>query len=218
MIRINLAKRKGAGVAVGAAEVEQRISKGFGALGELGQRFNIDISSLENFRDLPLKKPAAVVILAIVANYTLQSYQEEEIQKIEASIKKVAAEQVKLKGELDKTKGFEQIKKSLEGDELTIKTKIEVIQKLILDRQKPPKLLLALSNLIPNDVWLEDFKVSEGDLKLTGRALGLIQISDFMKNMSESADFTDVRLVATDTAKDGEGIEVTHFDITAKRR
>ena len=217
MIRVNLAKRKGSGVAGGGPDIEQKVNR-IAGLGKMRLDMGELEGALEKVREFPLKRIGAVALVAILSQFVLSSYEQQEIERIDGAIKKLKADQVQAKANLDKTKGFEQIKKSLDGDEMTIKTKIEVIQKLILDRQKPPKLMLALSSLMPSDVWLQSFSMTPTELKLQGRAVGLIQVSDFIKSLGESADFSEPKLVSSDVVRDETGAEVSHFEILARRR
>jgi Tfp pilus assembly protein PilN len=154
----------------------------------------------------------------LIANYLSSSFQAEELSKLDGQLEKLVTQQKGLKAELEKTKGFEAIKKSLEADELTMRTKIEVINKLLQDRQKPPKVLLGLSNIIPADVWLSTFELDASEVKLSGYAMNNLQVPEFQKNLNESADFKDVTLLGQSSMKDSSGMDVVKFDFQAKRR
>lgn len=214
MIKINLALKKQA-----AASSEGKGSKlSLDTLSGL-IKGKIDLNSVRDFVEgLPLRKYASMLAVAIVAT-SLLNWREEKVQErwIEA-IDKLKAEQTQLKLALAKTKGFEDIKKSLDADDAMIRTKINVIQKLIADRQTPPKLLLSLSAGIPSEVWLSNFKFAPDGVNLKGYSLGFNQISDFMKNLGENAYFTDLKLQSTQQGKDDTGLTVAIFELSAKRR
>jgi Tfp pilus assembly protein PilN len=225
MIKINLAARKGS-VHAGTAATSTEGATGSATLSQTLAGFSIgkirdaafDPSILGQLKELPLKRIGVIVITIMVANYLSSSYQADELSKLDRELEKLRTAQKGLKAELDKTKGFEAIKVSLENDERTMKTKIEVIQKLLTDRQKPPKLLLTLSNIIPPEMWLGSFQLTQTDVKLSGYAANNLQVPEFQKNLSESADFKDVTLVGQSTMKDAQGNDIVRFEMEAKRR
>ncbi len=204
MIRINLAKRKMSNVVAGE-----------GKPGAKNILANLDF---ESFKDLPIRKFGLPIVVAILATYFLGDFKSQEIQKVQDEITKAMAEQTKLQLELTKTKRFDELKKQIDSDEFMIKTKLQTIEKLIVDRTTPPKLLLALSRAIPADVWLSDLKVNGTEVTLKGSSLDFNQISDFMRNLNESAFFKELNLRSTQQAKDESGLEIAQFELSALRR
>lgn len=202
MIKINLATRKQAAGTTEIKDVKTALTR-------------MDVDSL---KALPLRRLGVLAVTLFAVSYVLDAYKEEELAKARAAFTKVQAEQTRLKAELASTKGFEAMKKALDADEEMIRAKIDTVQKLIADRQTPPKLLSALSSTIPGEVWLVDFKLDGEDVKFNGMSLGFNQISDFMKTLNENAYFMDVRLVATQQAQDETGTNVAKFELAAKRR
>jgi Tfp pilus assembly protein PilN len=225
MIKINLAAKKSAS-AGGGTGATGTAAGGTGSLSQTLAGFSVgnirniqfDANSLGQLKELPLKRIGVIVVTILVANYLSASFQADELSKLDKELDKLKTAQKSLKAELDKTKGFEAIKVSLENDERTMKTKIEVIQKLLVDRQKPPKVLLSLSNIIPPEMWLNSFTLTASDVKLTGYAMNNLQVPEFQKNLSESADFKDVNLVSQTAARDPDGSEIVSFTLEAKRR
>jgi hypothetical protein len=226
MIKINLAARKGPAVAPGGTATGGTSGTGVTGSGTLAglslnnlRDLRFDAQTLGQLKELPLKRIGAIAATILIANYLSSSFQADELAKVTRELEKLRAAQKTLKAELDKTKGFEAIKVSLEADERTMRTKIDVIQKLLVDRQKPPKVLLGLSNIIPPDVWLSNFSLTATDVKLSGYAMTNLQVPEFQKNLSESADFKDVTLVSQTSTKDPSSqIDIVHFDLEAKRR
>ncbi|MGZ3687096.1 MAG: PilN domain-containing protein [Bdellovibrionota bacterium] len=203
MIKINLALKKGP---VGSTDNKPDFKNAFRS---------IDFGIL---RELPLKKIALTLSVAVLSSYVLDDYKQKELMKLDTSIQQFSSEQSKLRAELAKTKGYEEVKRQLDADEVMIRTKIETIQKLIADRAVLPKVLLTLSGGIPTEVWLSDFKVANEDVAFKGSSLGFNQISDFMRNLNESAYFTDLHLINTQQGKDDVGADVAQFELSAKRR
>lgn len=225
MIKINLAAKKSAshgggtaatGTAAGGTGTLSQTLAGF-SIGKL-RDVQFDAAALGQLKELPLKRIGVIVVTILVANYLSASFQADELSKVDKELDKLRTAQKALKAELDKTKGFEAIKISLENDERTMKQKIEVIQKLLVDRQKPPKVLLSLSNIIPPEMWLSSFTLNSTDVKLSGFAMNNLQVPEFQKNLSESADFKDVNLVDQSSSREADGTEIVKFDLEAKRR
>ncbi len=98
-----------------------------------------------------------------------------------------------------------------------MKTKIDVINKLLSDRTKPPKVLLGLSSIIPAEVWLSVFSLNETDMRLSGFAYSQLLVPQFEKVLGESADFKDVRVNSQSSFVEN-GMDVVKFDLTAKRK
>lgn len=212
MIKINLAARKQAVSA--RLDDEGKDATGINLRSIMGG-FKLD-NRLDDLKELPIRKIAVSALACFAVNYYLDSCKEDEIAKVGAALTKVQAEQSKLKIELAKTKGYEEVKKSLESDEQTLRNKVDTIQKLLAARQDPPKLLMALSTAIPQNVWLNSIKITGKDAVFKGESVGFNLISDFMKSLNESAYFTDVRLEGTQREKDGP--DLATFELGAKKR
>src|SRR4051812_7145125 len=123
MIRINLAARKQGAVSGGSV----REIKGPTLL-------TSPMDALGGLRELPIKKVVLLLLVIIVGNYVLGDYKDGEIKKLDAELATMRQEQTKLNADLAKTKGYEDIKKVLDADELTLRTKIETIQTLLNGR------------------------------------------------------------------------------------
>ena len=55
-------------------------------------------------------------------------------------------------------------------------------------------MLLHISQVIPSDVWITDMQVKRGSIEIKGGTPGYNQVSDFLKALSGSAYFTEVKL------------------------
>lgn len=204
MIKINLAKKKQAtGMQSASNPTMRRASAGEG---------------LQLLKDPKIRQILLLVVGLGGAYWTVEEYKNDELLKADAAIQAATQKSNQLKAEAAKSKGFEDLKKSLESDELAIRTKIETIQKLVAERQVLPKAMQSLATLIPQDVWLTDFKAVSEEFTFKGYSLGYNQVSDFMKSLGESAYFTDLRMASSQSARDETGSEVAQFELGAKRR
>ena len=201
MIRINFATRKRSSAA-GPSEKGKGIPK-------------IDLSSL---KDLPLKKYVVAAVACGLGYWLLEDYKETQLAALEPVMQKLNAESSRLQAEIGKTKGFEQVKGQLEKDEFAIKTKIETIEKLVADRTDAYSMLINFSEIMPAEVWLSDFNIKGGQVKIKGSSFGYNPISDFMKRLSESAYVTDLALLSTSQRAERRGAEIADFELSAKRR
>jgi hypothetical protein len=208
MIKINLANRKQSGSGSDASA-----AKPINFTGKLN--FDFDFSKA---KDLPIRQILIPLVACILGSYFLDGYKEDEIKAVDATLAVLNAERTKLQAEAAKMKGYEEVKKSLEADEFIFRTKIDTIQKLITDRALPPKVMLSLANATPKDVWLTEFKIKDNQVNFKGSSLGFNQISDFMKNLNESAYFSDLNIKDTHGAKDANGNDIATFELVAKRR
>ena len=207
MIKINLALKKTATVAASAGD--PKAVSGFEAL----KHFN-----LQDLKDMPkLRGVLVLVVTYFVGGYLIEDFQAREIAELDAKVTEARTKQTALKKELEKTKKYDEIKKSLESDEIVIRTKLDTIEKLVKDRGGTPRVLLALSSAIPKDVWLKDLKIDSAIVDLQGASADSNQVYSFMKGLGESAAFKEVNLKGTTQVKE-EGIEVVSFDATVKRR
>jgi Tfp pilus assembly protein PilN len=204
MIKINLATRRQAEIVSDGS----RSSKSFGSF--LG---GIDLDAA---KDLPIRKVMLPLIVGVAASYMLDSYKEDELNKIQRLIEKQAADGKKLQAEVAKFKGYEGIKKALDEDEVTIRSKLETIQKLTETRGESVKMLGLLSTSIPKDVWLTEYRIEKSDISLKGSTVDFNQISDFMKNLRDSTRFTDVELKDSQQQKEQVGGRVASvFELKA---
>lgn len=171
------------------------------------------------FKDPQFRKVALTIIAGVVGYIVVDGLKQDELKKWDDIGLRLQAESTDLQAKYEKTKAYEPIKKQLEADEETIRTKLETVQKLIADRQTPPKLIASLSTGIPKDVWLTDFTMVGPEIKVKGVSLGLNQVSDMMSALDQNSFVSDVKLVNTNNIKDEvTGAEVASFELSAKRK
>jgi Tfp pilus assembly protein PilN len=207
MIKVNLASRK------------QSVSANAGK----GKPISFNSSDIlkninfEKLKNLPIRKVVLPIIVLVGAFYMAQSYEQDELRKLETRLQNINSENGKIQAEVDKLKGYDVVKKSLEQDEATIRSKLDTIQKLIADRSTSFKVLLSIVDSIPKDAWLTEYRIEQMDISLKGSSLNFGLVSDFMKNLHESAFLASVDLVDTQEAKDHiQGS--ANFELRAKRR
>lgn len=208
MIKINLALKKQA-VAVDAKD------KGGGG----GKGFRFDPEALKAiFEDAQIRKLILVVLVAVLGTYLINGYEDDQLARMDQRIAQANVEDAKVKAELAKTAGYDALKKQFDEDEELIKTKLSTIQKLISDRQVPPKILASLAGIIPKNVWITDMSLNDDNIEIKGSSLGFDDITDFMKSLGDSEYLADLKLKDSQKEKTQQGLSVATFDIEAKRK
>jgi type IV pilus assembly protein PilN len=89
-----------------------------------------------------------------------------------------------------------------------VKKKLDVLNQLRKEKSGPASRLAALSDAVPEKLWLTKYAESGTSVSVSGVALNEELIALFMKNLSNSGSFTNVELqvseqtlVGTETAK-----------------
>jgi Tfp pilus assembly protein PilN len=184
------------------------------ASGGGGNKLNLNFGSLSSFgkitpdmlKELPLKKLIIPIIVGVGAYYYLDNLKTSEIQKLEDTLKGVSEEAAKVQKKIDALKGYEKVQKEMEEDEKILRSKIDTIQGLSKDRDRSFKLLASIVDMVPSQLWLSTLKVDKTEIKMDGGARGLGQISDFMKNLRESAYFENVNLITSNEVTETQKI------------
>lgn len=206
MIKINLATRKQAQDVAGkdGSSVSSALKK-------------IDLAQINEI--LPLRKILVPIAVGFVVSFTLDTYKEDEMKKIEMAFTQVNDEKTRLQTDLEKFKVYESIKKQLDGDEQAIKSKLDVIRKLMASKGGALKVILGIANVLPSDAWIKDLQYEGTAITIKGACLEYAQLSDFMRGLNESTLFSDVQLKSSEKLKvnNSKNSETT-FELTLNRR
>lgn len=177
-----------------------------------GERKKIDFNS-------PVAKILMGIALIYLVEDTLTGYRVDSLKGVEQQIAVVEKDRLAVLDKLQKIKGFEPIKKQLEDDERSVRTKLEVVTQLLENRNLPAKMLMQIAQVIPQEVWLTSLSLTSEKVVLGGGTPGHNEVSDFIKALSGTAYFADVTLKGiqenTTASKDQK---FQSFDLEAKRR
>ncbi|MBI3544874.1 MAG: PilN domain-containing protein, partial [Deltaproteobacteria bacterium] len=93
------------------------------------------------------------------------------------------------------------------------------------DRNAAAKMMMQVAQSIPDEVWLTQFAVTDDVVKFEGSTPGYNQVSDFIRNLNGTSQFSDITLSGiheSSASLPGGGADkdtkVQVFDLQAKRR
>lgn len=141
---------------------------------------------------------AVVVVLWLVKLGQISGTQND----INAANAKISELKTKI-GKLDEIKKLK--------DE--VKKKLEVLSQLRKNKTGPATRLATLSDVTPDQLWIESYRESGGDIKISGLAYNEELIAQFIRALEASPEYEKVELIVSEQ-KDISGVKLKHFDIT----
>lgn len=209
MIKINLASKKQSEVVNGGASKSFSLSKGADLISGL------DVNDL---KDLPIKKAIIPIAVMALVSYGFDSYKEDELIKRDQIITKVSGENGQLKTKLSELKAHEAAKERLEQDEVSIKNKLNILQKILADRSEVLNLTTMIASSIPREAWLTDLVLAENEVNFSGATLNLAEVSGFITSLRGSSYFSAVDFLDSRHDRNESGADQSTFSIRATRR
>jgi type IV pilus assembly protein PilN len=127
----------------------------------------------------------------------------------------------RLQTEIQKTQGelkrFEELAKQVDkfqAEKKVLEEKLKIIQALVVAQSGPVRLLDAVSNALPAEVWLTGFTRTGKKLDVSGIAYSNFTVANFMTNLaSASTLISNVDLVVSEKTV-VEQVPVERFSIT----
>ena len=99
--------------------------------------------------------------------------------------------------------------KKLQAD---VKKKLDVLSQLRREKSGPAARLAALSDSVPEKLWLTKYAESAGSVSVSGVAFNEELIALFMKNLQASGAFSNVELQVSEQIDSG-GVKAKRFDL-----
>jgi type IV pilus assembly protein PilN len=96
-----------------------------------------------------------------------------------------------------------------------VRKKLDVLNQLRVGKTGPVKRLAALSDAVPDKVWITRYTESGDAVSIGGIAYTEELIADFMRNLEASGQFSLVELLVSEQV-DISGIKAKRFDLTCK--
>ena len=151
-----------------------------------------------------------VLIAAIAGNYVWASQVEAELERTDREVQKVKAEIKELEKIIGEVQDIEKRQKDLQQ-------KLDVLEKLRKGKTGPVKVMDALADATPKDLWLEKFEEKNGSFVMEGQALSHEELAQFISALKNSPFFTDIQLKKADL-KDRKDVDtqVVEFKLSGK--
>lgn len=150
---------------------------------------------------------AIAIVLAISICVGMQLIANSELDAIKAENAILTQKNSALLKLIGKTGGLEKLR-----DE--VQRKLDLVDTLQKGRFRSLELLLIISQLIPNNVWLDSVSDKGGEILLKGYAETSVSISDFMSDLEKSEAISSVDLGSVVIDKSREELPVKSFDLT----
>jgi type IV pilus assembly protein PilN len=156
-----------------------------------------------------IRQQVSILVLSVVGVLVVGlSLYGLMVAKISAATAQIENSENELKSLKAKIGTIDNIKK-LQAE---VKKKLDVLNQLRRDKSGPASRLAALSDAVPEKLWLTKYVEAGGNVSVSGVALNEELIAAFMKNLQASAAFTNVELQVSEQTS--LGVETAkRFDI-----
>ena len=128
--------------------------------------------------------------------------------KINAAKTQIESSENEIKALKSKIGAIDNIKK-LQAD---VKKKLDVLNQLRREKRGPAARLAALSDALPDKLWLTRYAETGGNVAVSGYALSEESIAIFMKSLQATGGFGNVELQVSEQS-DVAGIKAKRFDL-----
>jgi Tfp pilus assembly protein PilN len=191
MIKINLLGKKKAS----AGKIPFGLDAQFEKLG-------ITTSDLQELRP-HLVKVAVLVFGLYLADFVPNYIHQEKLQTLDAKIAGLTVKSDALGKELGSKKELRQKMEELNKGESELQRQLAAIGALQKDRGLAFRTVDSVVNLMPGKVWINTMSYNHRQMRLGGSCWEYFPINDFVKSITEAAQFKDVifRGIQTEPAK-----------------
>ncbi len=148
------------------------------------------------------------LVVTVVIMGGLYLYLMGKISATKSDISQAESEIQQLKAKIGQIENL----KKLEED---VRKKLSILNQLRAAKTGPVKRLAALSDAVPDKVWITRYTEAGENVNIGGVAYTEELIADFMRNLEASRQFTQIELLVSEQV-DLSGIKAKRFDLTCK--
>ena len=101
------------------------------------------------------------------------------------------------------------------AEEEAIAKKLDVIDTLEKSRFSNVKVMIEMSDRVPDRMWITDLSLKDGELGVQGVSIDAEIVAQFLSSLEEAKAFRDVELDET-SLKDVDGLKLNTFKVHAR--
>ncbi len=139
----------------------------------------------------------------------------EERSVFETQLKQLNTVAAKLKEEQKSMADYSRQLEDLKSKEASIKKRLNVVNSVIERRNNPMKIMLYISENIPEDIWLREITVEGMKFSLKGNAISFKSIGKLRESLEQSIFFGQRVTLDDYKSKDIKGSRVQEFTLSA---
>ncbi|PLX78358.1 MAG: hypothetical protein C0616_14805 [Desulfuromonas sp.] len=147
-----------------------------------------------------------VIVVTAAACAGVEYFQQDKLTKITTDISQKQREINALKQKIGEVGRFKKLQQELRG-------KLNVLESLKANRSGPVKFLDELNRVLPEKVWLIDFKQAGNRIVINGFGVDEERVASFMRALEESPIYGGVELKQTSKTTQ-KGLSVQKFSLT----
>ncbi|MBE9505078.1 MAG: PilN domain-containing protein [Proteobacteria bacterium] len=154
-----------------------------------------------------LRKQLSIAVLSLVVCLLVSGY---FYYRISGQVETASAEIAKTQKELNRLKSVIAKVNKFKKDSKVLGQKLKVIENLNRGRQSTVYFMDELSNMMPEELWLNSLQENKWALNIKGQSLAQSTIAAFMTNMENSRMFESVRWKSTQSKKEKDEALTIH--------
>lgn len=135
-----------------------------------------------------------VFIFAVTPGSIIKPY------KLSASAAKYAIREEKNKFKILQSQNFqlEKLKLDLTKQEIALTQRLNLLSSALTKEHVYSKLLLSVSGLLPQDLWINRFSMNETEILISGSTFNSQLIAEFMNKLEACEDFRNSRFISSE--------------------
>lgn len=150
------------------------------------------------------------IFLILAVTFTMYFIKKLQIADTEKDIATANNKINELKTKIGKLEELKTLKEQ-------VKKKLAVLNQLRKNKIGPAQRLAALSDSVPDQLWLTAYSEKDAEIKIAGLSVNEELIANFMRSLEASSDYMNVELLVSEQNEAG-GIKYKRFDISCKLR
>ena len=174
-----------------------------------------------DFNELNFKMIVIALILYYVPDIFIHQHYDNKLENEQKNLEAINTETAKINSEIEKNKNVKEQLEAFTQQVEKLKARSTQVDEILKIRTNPKKILEKIARSIPEDLWFDQLKITEGrDIQISGGAYTPRSIGEFITVMNDSPFFGNSIMPATQETKqetiDGSVISLETFELKGK--